>query len=264
MDGVGHATGQVRVISQGQVGPYDTAVLQADEPGVLKAWLRRNHYVIPPKIDPLLNPYVAGKYSFVALKLTKDKAAGDIQPIVLKYKSTKPGIPIRLTGVAATKDMDVFVWVLGKERAVPENYRHVVINEARIDWVGSENYRQVVTAAVNEAGGQAFVTDFAGDSTVLPAAYFDEARFHLAELAKLTAPSAFAEAVVKFGFFGEPATGLNSASLLAFLKRYISKPASLKDVDDVVFYRLITDYKEQLKAARITVDTAKAIAELRE
>jgi hypothetical protein len=253
--------GGVTVVSQEQVGPYDTAVLQANDAGVLKAWLRKNDYVIPPKLDPLLDPYVAGKYSFVALKLTKDKAVGDIQPIVMTYKATKPGVPIRLTGVAATPDMDVFVWVLGKDRSVPENYRHAQINEARIDWVnGGSNYRAVVTRAVDEAGGQAFVTDYAGPTDVVPAEKFSRSHFRLDSLAKKTDPVEFATAVVENGFFGERFGNLNQEALMAFLKKYIAKPKSLHHLDDPSFYRFIESYRAQLRGTR--VDTARAVKEL--
>jgi hypothetical protein len=251
----------VTVVSQGVVGPYDTAVLQANQPGVLKDWLRKNKYVIPAKLDPLLDPYVAGKYSFVALKLTKDKAVGDIQPIVMNYKATKPGIPIRLTGVAATPDMDVFVWVLGQQHAIPENYRHAVINEARVDWLsGGANYKQVVTRAVDEAGGQAFVTDYAGPSDVVPSERFTRAHFKLDTLAKTTDPADFAEAVVNAGFFGERYGALNQEALITFLKKYIPKPRALAKLDDMTFYRFIGDHRAELRGMH--VDTKKAIAEL--
>ncbi|MDB5100369.1 MAG: hypothetical protein JWM80_4790 [Cyanobacteria bacterium RYN_339] len=253
----------VTVISQEQVGPYDTVVLQANEPGVLKDWLRKNHYVIPAKLDPLLDPYVAGKYSFVALKLTKDKAVGDIQPIVMTYKATKPGIPIRLTSVAAQSNMDVFVWVLGSERAIPENYRHADINEARIDWLGGgQNYKDVVTRAVDEAGGQAFVTDYAGRSSVVKAERFSRAHFQLDVLAKTHDPVAFAQAVVAGGYFGERNGSLNSTALVAFLKKYIAKPKSLAKTADLEFYRFIENHGEALREARITVNSAKAAQEL--
>ena len=74
-------------------------------------------------------------------------------------------IPIRPTAVAANDDMGVMVWVLGESRAVPVNYRSLELNEALIDWTtGGSNYNQVVVAAANEAGGQGFVTERAGES----------------------------------------------------------------------------------------------------
>ena len=68
--------------------------------------------------------------------------------------------------------MGIIVQLLADARAVTTNYRHVTINEAAIDWGNQgSNYADVVSQAVDEAGGQAFVTDFAGphdDRVFLP------------------------------------------------------------------------------------------------
>ena len=64
------------------------------------------------------------------------------------------GIPIRLTAVATEADLGVTAWVLGQTRAIPDNYLHVEIKEARIDWLNGEfNCGEVVAEAVNDAGG---------------------------------------------------------------------------------------------------------------
>jgi hypothetical protein len=61
--------------------------------------------------------------------------------------------------------MGVRVWVLGKSRAIPENYLGLELNEARIDWFyWQNNYDRVVAEAADEAGGQGFVTEFSGSS----------------------------------------------------------------------------------------------------
>lgn len=274
----GATAGGVTVVSQNQVGPFDTAVLTADDPGALKTWLKNNNYVIPDKLDPLLDPYVAGKYYFAAYKLTKDASVGDIQPVVLKYKATKPGIPIRLTGIAATPNMALYVWILGEHRAIPENYRHAVINEARIDWLNNgQNYSQVVTAAMNEAGGQAFVTDYAGKSNAVSLSDLDASHFDLDAVRAASDPVAFANEVAKQGFFAGPTTGLfagpvpapgvatpiaSNQRLIDFLKRYIQKPDAAAKVDDAAFYGNLAAYRTQLDSAQVTVDTAKAAQEL--
>ncbi len=76
-------------------------------------------------------------------------------------------MPIRLTAVAAQPDMGVIVWLLGDSRAVPLNYLHVTPNYTRLNWyAGTTNayvsYQGLVTAAMDEAGGQGFATDYAG------------------------------------------------------------------------------------------------------
>jgi hypothetical protein len=257
----------VEVINQSQTGPYDTATIQSDDPGALKQWLKDNNYTLPPKLDPLLDPYVAGKYFFVALKLTKDRSVGDIQPIVLKYKSTKPGIPIRLTGVAANPDMDVFVWVLGKERAIPENYRHAIINEARVDWMSrGSNYRQVVTEAMNEAGGQAFVTDYAGGSQLVKLGDTGDTLAASLKQVTSTEPIQFMQQVQGAQLvpgFGSSFRGSNNntAKAVSFFQKYIPKPASVQEADEY-FYENLASYKEQLAKNQTTVDVEAAKAQL--
>ncbi|MEM9861304.1 MAG: hypothetical protein AAF938_06795, partial [Myxococcota bacterium] len=77
------------------------------------------------------------------------------------------------TAAAATPDMGILVWVLGETRAVPANYRDLELNEARLNWFNPfSNYNDLVTAAANEAGGQGFVTEMAGNAATLEEAIF--------------------------------------------------------------------------------------------
>jgi MYXO-CTERM domain-containing protein len=50
------------------------------------------------------------------------------------------------------------------------NYRHVLVNQLKVDWLTPTNYGEVITEAVDEenADGRAFVTEYAGTSTVVP------------------------------------------------------------------------------------------------
>jgi hypothetical protein len=108
----------------------------------------------------VLRPYLRDKLNLVAFRLSKNRNAGSIRPVVLSYKSDQPMIPIRPTAVAANDDMGILVWVLGASRAVPSNYKTLELNEAILDWFNpATSYNGVVTAAAEEAGGQGFVTE---------------------------------------------------------------------------------------------------------
>ena len=86
--------------------------------------------------------------------------------------------------------------ILGADRAIPENYRHAKINEARIDWLsGGSNYQKIITKAANEAGGQAFVTDYAGKSEIMDLGILDGKRHNTEKISKLTDPVAFLRAI---------------------------------------------------------------------
>ncbi len=153
----------VDIIDESQVGPFETVTLKADSATQLLDWLQDNNYELPDDLDPILAPYVAGNSYFVALRLQNDRDTGDIEPIVMRYQGEKGMIPVQLTAIAAADDMPFEVYVFGGSRAVPENYLHVVPNPAAIDWLSAgSNYGEVVTRAVDAAGGKAFVTDFAG------------------------------------------------------------------------------------------------------
>lgn len=249
--------GGVEVISQESVGPYDSAVIQGEDPTAIKSWLRENGYDIPDNVDPLLNPYIEANMPLLALKLRKDRGDGDLQPIVMRYQSEKPMIPIQLTAVAATDDMDVQVWILGEERAIPNNYPHVKINEARLNWLqGGNNYRSVVTEAMNEAGGRGFVTDYAGDSSIFPVEQIDPERFNLSQLRNTKDPLEFAAQVR--GFFP------NNDGYVGFLSRHLPKPQSLQSIDDATFYNQLEAYAPILREQEVTVNTSAALQELEE
>ena len=153
----------VQVLSREAVGPYDLVVLLPDSVEALREWLTENEYQIPDTADATLQPYVEMEAAFLALKLLAGSDAGDVQPIRMSFGGSTPAIPIVPTSVAADPDMGILVHLLGQSRAVPNNYRHVKINEAALDWNNrGQNYADVVSQAADEAGGQAFVTDFAG------------------------------------------------------------------------------------------------------
>jgi hypothetical protein len=163
----------VTVVGQGVVGAFEWTALAFDpalpEPAdAAVTWLTENGYDVTPGSEDLLGPYLQSGQYLLALKLTKGADAGSIRPIVLTYAGDLPAIPIKLTAVAANDDMGVMAWVSAPSRAIPFNYNALELNEARINWfTGASNYSDVVTAAADEAGGQGFVTEFAGGSGAL-------------------------------------------------------------------------------------------------
>jgi hypothetical protein len=165
--------GGVTVAASGVVGAFEWTALALD-PGLASpadaaiTWLTDNGYDVTPGADALLGPYLADGNYLLALRLTKGSDSGSIRPIVLTYDAELPMIPIKLTAVAANENMGVMAWLLSDSRAVPMNYNALELNEARINWFNaSSNYNDVVTAAADDAGGQGFVTEYAGASTQL-------------------------------------------------------------------------------------------------
>jgi hypothetical protein len=158
----------VQVAFKGDVGPFDSVVVRADDPGRLKAWLTENGYYLSDEGSQLIDAYVQEQKYFVALKLLPGKLVTEIQPIVLRFEARGPCVPLRLTAVAALPDLRVNLWVLSTYRVVPENYFEITLNEARFDWLGGgSNYQELLKAAANEAGGNAFAVEYVGPTTPL-------------------------------------------------------------------------------------------------
>lgn len=232
--------GGVTVVAEESVGPYDTVTLQATDAEILIDWLQDNGYDLPDDILPFVEPYVlmGGEVHFVAFKLQSDRDAGDVQPVTLKYDGIKPVIPIQLTGVATVPDMGVTAYVLGEHRAVPENYLSVEINYARLDWLrNGSNYNDLIVAAMDEAGGHGFRTEFAGstemfDNFFIPAGGYDYDAIAGADVYSLVGR------LQEQGFFGD-------ATLLGLFRRHIPVPDG---VDEQSFYNCIECYAEMIDA----------------
>ncbi len=163
----------VDVLDEGSVGPYDYTTISvepgdADPAQAALDWLETNGYDLTDMGPDLIRDYLEDGMNLIAFKLTKNADSGDIRPVTLTYPAELPMIPIKLTAVAAQSDMGVLVWVLGDGRAIPKNYKSLVLNDAAINWFNwRSTYEDVITQAANEADGQGFVTEYAKSATTL-------------------------------------------------------------------------------------------------
>jgi MYXO-CTERM domain-containing protein len=234
--------GVVAVIDQGEVGPYDYVVVAATDADKLRTWLNDNGFVQPPSAQPALTHYVQQGFAFVAIKLRREAQVGDIQPLVIDLPGPEACVPLVLTRIAAIPDMPVTVLMLGNGRAAPKNWFEVEPNPRRIDWFRSgSNYRQVVTAAVDEAGGRAFVTEFAGPTTRFKQNLWAPGRYDLTRLAGIKDPATFVQVMLQIGLPRDPI-------IQTLLRKYIPMPASVRarGVSEAQFYNSLSFYAKDL------------------
>jgi hypothetical protein len=172
------------VVSQDSIGPYDYAVLKADDRAAVLAWLAANHYYVPAGTGDVLGAYLHPGATFLALKLKSGESTGALRPVVVRYVGDLPMIPLVLTSVGAQPDMGIRVYVLGPGRAIPRNYAHTVLNDAAIDWLnGAANYQALVVRATREADGRrTFITELAGPAAAIGERLLDPARLGSLEL----------------------------------------------------------------------------------
>ncbi|MES1172186.1 MAG: DUF2330 domain-containing protein [Bacteroidota bacterium] len=245
--GSGGATGSaspgpaVTVAFQGTVGPYMTAVIKSDDPTELKRWLTENGYFVADVASAIIDDYVREAKYFVALRLLNGKDVKAIQPIVLTFKGVEACVPLKLTAIAANPDMPVRLWVLADRRAVPKNFLELELDEARIDWLqGGQNYNALVAEAADEAGGNAFVAEYAGPSTVASGVLWAAGRFDLAALRAAQTPPAYVQELIKMGLAADPQT-------LPLLAKHVPMPPEVKamGITDSQFYANLAMYWAQ-------------------
>ncbi len=251
----------ITILASGETGAFDWTVVSAVDTDALLGWLAdpdhdpstNDPYLVPPGIGAHLTPYVAGGSNFIAFKLQKDANAGDLTPVRLRFDGTTATIPLVLTAIAAKPDLRLEVYVLGKHRAVPDNYLHVAINEARIPWLSTnvyswdtggggpgygtqaeDAYKDLVTEAANEAGGQAFATDYFGYIPTM-APLLNVSAGTLAYLQTLTDPADYIPYLFAIGVPFDAVT-------LNLLREFAPEPQSAIDafiVPDTNFYSFI-------------------------
>jgi len=169
--------GGPEIIKREVVGPFEIVVLQGGTASELIDWLDTYGYYQDPEATPIVQEYLDEGFLFAAAKLLHGAGVDEIQPLVMTYEGDEPCVPLRLTRIAATEDMGVRVFSLADARTVPSTYRHVELNEVRIDWANAgDNYKDIVAMAIDTPGadGQAFVTEYAGNSSIVDRAGIDD------------------------------------------------------------------------------------------
>jgi MYXO-CTERM domain-containing protein len=244
--------GNPEVVYQATVGAFEIAVLDGGTVEGVMTWLGANGYEQDPAAEPILASYLEDEFLFVAMKLSNQAGIDEIHPIVIRYEGTEACVPIRLTRIAASEDMDIRAFFLGQARTVPLNYRHVLVNPLKLDWFNfAANYKEVITMAVDaeQADGNAFVTEYAGPSNVIQSATFFNPAWDEAPIAALgTSPVGIYEVLQGQGLifcdpewdtqctFGNPLLG-------PLFAEYIPVPAA---VDPTSFYECLSCFEAQI------------------
>jgi hypothetical protein len=227
----------VDVLSETDVGAYHATVVASTDAQALLDWLNCHGYRIAYSALPRVQAYLNAGRNFLALRLLAGANAGDLVPIAMTFPGEHPMIPLVITAVATQPNLRVRAWFLGEGRAVSYNYDNVWLNDARLPWNTpwswgyGGGYDALVAKAVDEAGGHAFVTEFAGDASVLAGTIYPVGGYPVEELRQETTPWGFYWAALDMGL---PRTGM----MQSLLRRHIPMPQALVDqgVSEQQFY----------------------------
>ena len=155
-----------KVVLEDSVGSFDIVVLQGGSAAEVIEFFIDNDYAFNDDAEPLIQEYIDEGFLITGVRLSAGAEVEAIHPLVFRFIGDEPCVPIRLTAVAAADDMGIRAYFLGQERWAPTNYKHVVLNPMAYDWNGNDfaTYVELLSLAVDEAGGQAWATEYAGPS----------------------------------------------------------------------------------------------------
>ena len=165
------SVGDVTVHIRAEVDAYDVAVIESSDPTALTRWLRDNGYRVTPPMQPYIDLYTDEGMKFLALKLHRTADVSDLKPFRFTLPGTAPSIPLRMTSLAAEPEMSIVVWVLGDQRYEAKNWMNVEVDPADLRFVPGAsppkiNWARLVAQEIDAAGGQGWVTEFAGSTDV--------------------------------------------------------------------------------------------------
>jgi hypothetical protein len=255
-------SGGTEVILQETVGAFDVVVLQAGSAAELMTWLGDNGYDQDAAAEPILQQYVDEGFEFVALRLQQGADVGEIHPIVIRFAGSEACVPIRLTRIAASDDMDIRAMFLGDARVVSTNFQHVVVNDLQLDWGNLvPDWKQAVTLAIDEAqAGHAWVTEYAGASAVVPTDALWSEAWNAAPFETMMP----VDAIDELGAQGLVQCANGSCEyqhplVLGLLRQWLPAPVGVPEDE---FYGCVACYAEQIdQAAWNGVELAQALHE---
>jgi hypothetical protein len=154
----------VTVINEQVVGDYQTVTFRASEAAAATQWLRDNGFIVNQTTSIYMESYVQANMVFVAAKLVPGAGVKAIKPLKLRYRAAFPMVPLILTAVAAEPHLTVTTYLYGQKAFRPMGHPSVTINPDRIarDNTSRTNYPMVLSRAIDEAGGDGFITEYRG------------------------------------------------------------------------------------------------------
>jgi MYXO-CTERM domain-containing protein len=241
----------VRIELHQAVGAFDVVVLSGGSGTEVSSWLSSNGFAAAPSAPAILDDYVAKNFVFAAVKLTGGAGLDEIHPLVVRYKDRGEGacVPLKLTAVGATPDMGVRAFFLDKGRVVPSNYEHVIPNPTRFNWVKfADNYQEVISQAVDEAGGHAFVTEYAGPSGIVARTGVYDSRWDPSRFPSLGPDAAMKELQTQgLANCSGGSCVFSNPLLIGLLRQYLPAPTG---VDELGFYSCLSCYADQIDQTR--------------
>ena len=153
-------------------------IIKAQSPSEIVAWVADRGYKADRLNAAILQSYLEEDHAILAVEATLPAAlehlgrVNQLQPIAFTYAGDAIAAPLQLAASAESISGKLTVWIAAEHRAIPENYLHVHLNQARLSWMDVYglfaetlpiNYDEILSEAIAEAGHHAFSTEYAAE-----------------------------------------------------------------------------------------------------
>jgi hypothetical protein len=165
----------VTVLGEKRLGPFQVATLAGGDSKALAGWLSSNGYKLAPRLAQALQPYVAMRWTYVAVKLVPGAGrtlTGDLDPLHITFHSGELVYPMRLSHLARSPQ-SVHLYVLAAHRVEQTGPQgHPAVTFA--GWVTSG---QVASPGLKELVGRRLFLTERVDPYLTPSSINDDFHF---------------------------------------------------------------------------------------
>ncbi|MDB4944226.1 MAG: hypothetical protein JWP97_3760 [Labilithrix sp.] len=157
-------SGQVQILAQSVVGPYETVTLRATDPSALRTWLKSHAFQIPDAIAPTIDAYVAESFDFLALRLRPDCGERAMRPVRIVTPGADPTLPLRMVAAGIGAKVGLTLYVISEGPYEPRNFPHAVVDHASVQWdrvQNRSNYEALTEQLMAERSGRTWVVEYA-------------------------------------------------------------------------------------------------------
>lgn len=157
--------GQVELVSQSVIGPYETVTLRATDSHALENWLHQHAFAIPDTIQPTIDAYVSEGFDFIALRLRPDCGQKAMQPVRVVSPGADASLPLRMVAAGVGANVGITLYVISEGRYEPQNFPVVAIDYGKLVWdrvQNRSNYEELSQAAMAQNDGRSWILESAG------------------------------------------------------------------------------------------------------
>ncbi|HEX3769531.1 MAG TPA: DUF2330 domain-containing protein [Polyangiaceae bacterium] len=141
----GNDTAPVTVLTQANVGPYETVQLQSTDGSALETWLTNNGYAVPAADQPILDAYAQAGFNFLAMKLLPGQGVQAMRPVRISTPGASLTLPLRMASIGTGAVTGITVWIVADGRYEPQNFPFFHIEDSQLVWDFAANLSNYTT-----------------------------------------------------------------------------------------------------------------------